>query len=652
MTMKIKQIRERDNTAFCPRTHVSAVVDDNGTTVADLLDANEDKRTSIDVSELNSATYATFALALAAVPADYQQDHITQLVYSDGTDRHTYQRSTAAWSTTTTDWYLLFDCKAIKDCFEKSGERIVINVPTTWESGIANPDTTWINTNINYVYSTRGITVKAGDIIKLENNTILRSVRVVSDINNVNSTIVGLGSTNVYSFLINEGVTGLVVSTNADYTGDILIDREDDSYVLSDIKPYKADLPYLHDTVSNIGVINSLIGPNRRSVEVTRTSGYVYFDAEAMVDHESFSHSQNIHCLGNSIVYATIPRGREDGIISVVSIYNKGIIGKGSYTPLIRTDTQSSKTYEVFIPHECDIVISWYTTSVSGVNIEIVELGKINNINSAKQDGPLFDLNKIPTHISCFKKITCIGDSLTQGVLEYTQDGVNLPTLVEGVSYPSYLSKHTQVTTVNLGIGSRCASRQVTSEPIASTSWYDYAVSQGWTEDSNNIGDIAIIALGTNDVTKQMTIGDIDNDINFTDRNLNARTFVGGYANIIQWLKEVKPKIKIFVITISNVRNDFNESTITLRNQYSNVIKAMASKFENVYVIDLQKYAETTIQEQQHYKAVYQNGHNNALGYELRARQIISYIDYIIENNFTSFRNLQFIDSDKEYIIT
>jgi hypothetical protein len=158
----------------------------------------------------------------------------------------------------------------------------------------------------------------------------------------------------------------------------------------------------------------------------------------------------------------------------------------------------------------------------------------------------------------------------------------------------------------------------------------------------NETGDCYIVALGTNDIIKVGSFsGDVEADINMTDYTQNATTSVGSYAKIIQMILEKTPKAKIFCVTIPQSRN-----TASTRNVANTKIKAIASLF-GCYVIDLETYAE---QEGDEFSAIYKNSsHNNALGYNLRARQYIAYIDWIISHNLNDFRNVQFIGTDYDF---
>ena len=260
-------------------------------------------------------------------------------------------------------------------------------------------------------------------------------------------------------------------------------------------------------------------------------------------------------------------------------------------------------------------------------------------LNKAKSENafvnPLEGLKDRPNfHISIFNKITCIGDSLTQGVFNTTGNDI----VDTRYSYPTFLQKQTGVATKNLGIGSTCASRADTGH-----SWFDAANSSGYFKEEN-IGDCCIIALGTNDISRfgEFT-GDVSTDIGNTIETC-ANTSVGGYAAIVLKMKEMQPKMKFFFVTISNNRNQVSDRTPA-----NEKIRQLAEHF-GAYVIDLEKWAENTITEQEVFAVKYKNGsHNNALGYNLRAKQYAVAMSYLIEHNWKDFQDVQFIGSDYQY---
>ena len=370
-------------------------------------------------------------------------------------------------------------------------------------------------------------------------------------------------------------------------------------------------------------------------------AGFIIYNGGVNTSGTSYRRSKPIaFSAGDYITVRAI--GRDDGQLSLLSVVRTGKTKFQRFDPKIIPTVSTAATYNYYVTEDCDIVFSWH---VSG-GITVTKLS--NSAFNSVLGGTLFSkvpaaiIDRIPTHICCFSTITCIGDSLTQGVFNTSSGSIIVPKY----SYPSALKRHTGVDTINLGIGSMCASTQQ-----ANDSWFDRAGQDPYNYlVSSNVGDAVIVALGTNDITMYGSfIGDVSTDIDVTDRTNNAQNSVGGYANIIQWCKEQNPNVKVFCVTISNVRNDAPASAVTERNAANEKIKAIADLL-GCYVLDLAGNFETTFSDQQYFKSTYVTGsHNNALGYELRARQYAAMVDYTIEQHIDDFYNIQFIGTNYDY---
>jgi lysophospholipase L1-like esterase len=250
------------------------------------------------------------------------------------------------------------------------------------------------------------------------------------------------------------------------------------------------------------------------------------------------------------------------------------------------------------------------------------------------KENPLANLLKNGGYINIFNKIACIGDSLTEGVFEYTENGevkyAGKPQGFEPYSYPSQLMRMTGATVGNYGVGGATAK-----------SWLETTACTDCFKEENK-AQAYIIALGTNDTNYD---GDVNTDIDVSNYNNNADTFVGNYAKIIQKCLELQPKAKIFVVTIPKTRTDYHNAWTTGNSK----IKAVAEKL-GVYVLDIYTYSESFDNPDEYKKHFYSGGHRNAVGYKRTAMEYATYISWIIYNNPNDFRNAQFIETDYEFI--
>lgn len=257
-------------------------------------------------------------------------------------------------------------------------------------------------------------------------------------------------------------------------------------------------------------------------------------------------------------------------------------------------------------------------------------------------DNPLYGYEShVPSFIRSFNRIICIGDSLTEGSCNVDGGG----TIAFGnYSYPTILSRMTGVQVLNYGISGDCAS---TSQHVCDLQrcYLVRAKKRGFFLDFK--ADAFIVALGTNDISKEGSFtGNVSTDIDLEDSEKNARNSVGGYASILSLIRHHNPKSFIFCVTLPNTRNDREH-----RIEANGKIREIAKLF-GAYVIDMERYAEQEGPELEAYMKVFVNeNHNNALGYNIRARQYCTYIDHIIEAKLEDFRNLQFTGCEYTYIL-
>ena len=157
--------------------------------------------------------------------------------------------------------------------------------------------------------------------------------------------------------------------------------------------------------------------------------------------------------------------------------------------------------------------------------------------------------------------------------------------------------------------------------------------------------DAYIIALGVNDrlkiangeyvlgATSQIvsydgTYSDID------DTSVNPKSFVRYYAGIIQRVKSIQPKAKIFCVT--PLGSNYAEIAQAIRD----IVEYYSS--DGVYLIDLFNY----IPEGYNVDGYMLNGHLSPMGYAYTAYMMNTYIDWIIRNNGSAFRDTALIGTE------
>lgn len=151
-------------------------------------------------------------------------------------------------------------------------------------------------------------------------------------------------------------------------------------------------------------------------------------------------------------------------------------------------------------------------------------------------------------------------------------------------------------------------------------------------EYTSAVGDEAKLAIIKAAVGSPSDITDVNNIMsNDTD------TFYVRYAKIIKHIKQIQPFAKIFPITCKTGRSKNSQWE---KEGWNNAIRYMAEIFDDIYIIDMGKWAESM--PSWHYT----QGHGNAMGYRAYGNEIATYSDWIIRNNRNLFKYTSFIGTD------
>ena len=230
-----------------------------------------------------------------------------------------------------------------------------------------------------------------------------------------------------------------------------------------------------------------------------------------------------------------------------------------------------------------------------------------------------------------FRKIACIGDSLSSGEFESMTDGKKGFHDYYDYSWGQYLARDAGCTVYNFSKGGMTAKAYMES----------FAEKQGFFA-KDLAAQAYIIALGVNDVSRilegEQVFGDIA-DIHPDAPEQNADSFAGHYGAIISQYKALQPKAKFFLMTMPS-HHDKDERGM-LYDRHAALLHEIATLFEGCYVLDLRQYGPDYNEEfKQHF---YLGGHMSAAGYRLTALMVESYIDYLIRHNPDDFRQVGFV---------
>ena len=252
-------------------------------------------------------------------------------------------------------------------------------------------------------------------------------------------------------------------------------------------------------------------------------------------------------------------------------------------------------------------------------------------ITTGENEKPLDRMVTDGGFCSIFRTIACIGDSLSSGEFESRKDGVKVYHDYYEYSWGQFLGRSAGAKVYNFSRGGMTAKEYIDSFADANRLWSTDKLAQAY-----------IIALGVNDLFgRKYEFGSIA-DINRDDYTKNAKTFVGYYAQIIQRIKELQPRAKIFLMSIPNKDDDRAE----MRRVHRDLLAELTKIFDNTYLIDLYEYAPIADEE---FERSFWLGHMTPMGYILIARMVESYIDYIIRKNPEDFNQVGFIGTNLYY---
>ena len=234
---------------------------------------------------------------------------------------------------------------------------------------------------------------------------------------------------------------------------------------------------------------------------------------------------------------------------------------------------------------------------------------------------------------SVFRKICCVGDSLSSGEFELkNSDGTTGYYDIFDYSWGQYLARMTGATVYNFSRGGMTAKEYMVSFAEGKGFW-----------DNDLLAQAYIIALGVNDIYGlKMELG-TKNDICLDDYEKNSDTFAGWYARIIQKYQKMQPKAKFFLVTIPKDSHSDEPEKLA----HAELLYDLAKMFDNTYVVDLYKYAP--VYDEEFKERFFLGGHMTPAGYIYTAKIIASYIDYIVRHNYNDFKLTAFIQAEEDY---
>ncbi|MBQ8373952.1 MAG: SGNH/GDSL hydrolase family protein [Clostridia bacterium] len=230
-----------------------------------------------------------------------------------------------------------------------------------------------------------------------------------------------------------------------------------------------------------------------------------------------------------------------------------------------------------------------------------------------------------------FRTLGCIGDSLASGEHEsFDGEKIDYHDYYE-YSWGQFIARRCGLTAYNFSCGGLTA-KEFRQYKGYNKSFVPEKACQAY-----------IIALGRNDMkywdNYEYGFGSID-DVDFERPDNNRDSFVGHYVKIIQEIRILQPKARIFVVTMPVSDTDRGEKD-EKADMHAEFLRSLPNYFEFLYVLDLRKYAP--VHDGKFRESYYCGGHLSAMGYLLTAEQMMTLIDDIIKNNPKDFTQVGFI---------
>lgn len=329
---------------------------------------------------------------------------------------------------------------------------------------------------------------------------------------------------------------------------------------------------------------------------------------------------------------------------TVVGIINEVLEEDKSYKTLVPgvNSTPSRYVYTNNTGHDIYIAIS----SLRDVDVKVIAIlnkneiidEKLNKIveldfNFMQSLKPLERVLDTPRFASLIHQWAFIGDSLSSGEV-YINNSTGLQSIdAYEWSWGQAICRLCGTQGTNFSKGG-----------IMTSDWWKFYVNKKH-EDGYHTGgkhekftdrkfNAYTICLGANDCNQSYDIGSAD-DVDLSDYNNNRESFYGYYCKIIQYIREINPSAKIFLITIPNLFHGKCESY-----GINTAVRTISNMFDNCFLVDLYKYIPKNSKLESKYTFW---GHLTAAGYQWVGYVMANLFSYIIENNLASFKNVPFI---------
>ena len=347
--------------------------------------------------------------------------------------------------------------------------------------------------------------------------------------------------------------------------------------------------------------------------------GFIGYKENTILSTQYYAYTEPIKLLKNQTI--KVKESIVGSDVSVITIVDSEL--NIIQTLMENINSEEEEEYYYTATEDCYVSISMNISKNSEISL-YYDLKKLFNLKINDYTNYSQFLLKNSSYLAAFKKIGFIGDSLTAGAVNYKENNELKSITYEDISYPKKLSQILNNDYEIFAMGG-----------YTTRLWLNHFSTSILAE--NNKCEAYFIGLGVNDDgNENFYVGSYE-DINNNSDDVNF-SFYGNYGKIINLLKQAQPKCKIFCIT------DPRE------NKFNDTIREIVTKFDNCYLIDLNKHCNWYDNNDFVSKYFTGKAHMNSLGYLYTAWLINYFANDIIKNNIEDFNELQFIGTDYQYL--
>ena len=349
---------------------------------------------------------------------------------------------------------------------------------------------------------------------------------------------------------------------------------------------------------ARIKKIESVVNESKNYNDISTTDGYFSKSGGLVTgDDSGFQYTDKIF-VPDGYTISVIARGYQQN----VAMIGEFIDGSYNVVPLVISDNSSIKEYMYTATKDIYVRCSGNKNAGFEINVFIGIDTKMKKVeNQLKETKEKLDTINDINYIGLFHRIGGIGDSLMSGEIAYYDE-------TEGKG--KYIDRYESSWLSNICRRNGLEKVHYSQGGMTVKAWLNG--NQKTTFEADKVCNAYFIALGTNDLSQDYPIGNIND--------------VSGTNSFIDVVKAHAPNCCIFLMSLYNTGN---------QNAYSSIISQIANLYDNCYYVDFINNTEiytTTGGEYSNY------GHFTTLGYMIVSYTIEHLVNKIVKENLNDFK--------------